>query len=139
MQVVPIAFAIELVKIEPAGWGISLVLIFLWARRFIGMLAYKKFHNGKYSIQTMIISDTFRGLVQFSLLIWIIFLGNHIYAMAASAIFYGFASSFYHPLSFIAVPLLIPENTRREANSIISIFGDIYAIIGPLARASVVI
>lgn len=138
-SIIPIAFVIESVEIEPAGWGISLVLLFLWAGRFIGMWLYKKFCSAKYPIQTMIISDIFRGFVQFCLLVWIIFGKNHIYAMAISAIFYGFASSFYHPSSFIAIPLLIRENARREANSIISIFGDIYAIIGPLAGASVVI
>ena len=64
-------------------------------------------------------------------------MGNHIYDMVISAIFYGFASSFYHLSGFIAVPLLIPESTRRKVNSIIFIFGDIYAIIGPLAGAFV--
>ena len=41
-SIVPIAFTIESVKIEPAGWGISLVLIFLMGRVFYRHVGLQK-------------------------------------------------------------------------------------------------
>lgn len=42
---IPIAFAIETVRVESRGWGMAIVLSALWTGRFLGMLMYKKIGN----------------------------------------------------------------------------------------------
>ncbi len=138
-SLVPIAFAIESVSVEPSGWGISLVLILLWSGKFIGMLYYKKYGSVYNPIVIMITSDVFRIIAQSGLLLWIIMAKNNIYVMAASALLYGIAASFFNPSSFVAIPAIIPEEDRVEANALMSFAGDIYSVIGPLAGTSLVL
>lgn len=134
----PIAFSIEAFNISTSGLGITLILFTLWSARFLGMLAYKKinFYPLKYII---IISDIVRVFAQLSLLLFILFHDNTIFSMCLSALIYGFASSFFLPASFQIIPKITNDVNREKSNSILSILGDIYSIIGPLIGASLVI
>ena len=136
---VPIAFAIETTRVEERGWGLVCVMIGLWIGRFLGMIIYKSVGFNFHPLQIMIISSLGMGLAQICLLFWIWLFSNGILAMSISSLFYGFAAAFFKPSTFVSIPIMMSENLHQQANSILSIIGDTYAIMGPLLGAALTI
>lgn len=136
---IPVAFAIESIRIEASGWGISAVLMALWGGRFLGLWGYRHFAEKYNAVALMIAADGVKIAAQCGLLLWIYAMGNSILAMAVSSFVYGLAAAFFMPSMFVAIPTMIPESIRSEANSWLSVTGDIYGIVGPLMGSVVVI
>ncbi len=135
---IPIAFSVESLRVDSSGVGIAFVMLALWIGRFIGMLGYRK--ATPYNLKvTMIYADSVRLCAQVGLLIYILHSPNSILAMALSALLYGIASSYFLPANFQLIPKITDEKYREEANSVLSILGDIYSIVGPLTGASLII
>ncbi|CAH7072450.1 MFS transporter [Vibrio crassostreae] len=137
-SIIPIAFAIESVKISPSGVGISIVLISLWLGRYLGTLQYRRtsFVNLK---RVILVSDFFKLSTQLGLLLYIYVYSNDIVAMAVSSFIYGIASSFFAPSSYRLIPVITLEKERERCNSILSAMGDVFGILGPLVGATIVI
>lgn len=136
---IPIAFAVETVRVEPQGWGMASVLAALWVGRFVGLLVYKRAGFQFHAFTIMIAAALVMSLAQTSLFVWISFSANSILAMALSAFVYGLAAAFYFPSMFVAIPMVTTKSNRTQANSVLSMIGDIYAIIGPLLGVSLVL
>lgn len=136
---IPIAFAVETVRVEPQGWGMASVLTALWVGRFIGLLTYKRVGFRFHAFAIMIVAALVMCLAQAGLFVWISFSANSIPAMALSAFFYGLAAAFYFPSMFVAIPMVTNKSNRTQANSILSMIADIYGIIGPLLGVSLVL
>ncbi|MEG9883200.1 MAG: MFS transporter [Hyphomicrobiales bacterium] len=136
---VPIAFAIETIRVEPRGWGMACVLIALWIGRFLSILIYNKIGFKFQSLFMMIYSSLVICFAQLGLLLWLYRFENTISAMCVSAFCYGLAIAFFKPAQFVSIPLVTSEATRSQANSLLSIIGDVYALVGPLLGASLVI
>ena len=136
---IPIACAIETIRVEPRVWGMACVLIALWIGRFLGILVYNRMGFKFQSLLMMIYSSLLMCFAQGGLLLWLYRFENTISAMCVSAFCYGLAIAFFKPEQFVAIPLLVSEATRLEANSVLSIIGDVYALVGPLLGASLVI
>lgn len=144
-SLVPIAFALESHRIEPSGWGLTVVLLSLWLGRFIGMFSVQKMRPAKNPVRVMIGSDLVRFAAQGGLLGWMIFLGaeatpsTSIVALSLSSAIYGIALAFFQPARFTVIPKLIPEEQRGRVNSWLSILGDVFAVSGPLVGSVVVL
>lgn len=136
---IPIAFAVETVRVEPQGWGMASVLAALWVGRFLGLLAYKRVGFQFHAFVIMIAAALVMCLAQVGLFAWISFSSNSILAMALSAFVYGLAAAFYFPSMFVAIPMVTTKSNRTQANSVLSMIGDVYAIIGPLLGVSLVL
>lgn len=136
---VPIAFAIETIRVEPQGWGMAGVLIALWIGRFSGILMYNRIGFKVQPVFTMIYASLAMCFAQGGLLLWLYRFENTISAMCVSAVCYGLAIAFFKPAQFVSVPLVTSEATRSQANSLLSIIGDVYALVGPFLGASLVI
>ena len=136
---IPIAFAVETVRVEPQGWGMASVLSALWAGRFFGLLVYKRLGYRFQAFAIMIGAALVMCLAQAGLFAWISLSANSIMAMSVSAFVYGVAAAFYFPSMFVAIPMVTTQSTRTQANSVLSMIGDVYAIIGPLLGVSLVL
>ncbi|WP_415401845.1 MFS transporter [Tateyamaria sp. SN3-11] len=136
---IPIAFAVETVRVEPQGWGMACVLAALWAGRFLGLLAYKRVGFRFHAFAIMIAAALVMCLAQAGLFVWISLSANSILAMSVSAFVYGLAAAFYFPSMFVAIPMVTTKSNRTQANSVLSVIGDVYAIIGPLLGVSLVL
>ncbi|TDQ64476.1 putative MFS family arabinose efflux permease [Maritalea mobilis] len=139
VSLVPIAFAIETIKVEPRGWGMACVLITLWVGRFLGMLIYKKVGFNFHPVLTMVGSISAMCIAQAGLLLWVLSLPNSILAMSISSVLYGFASAFFIPSVFVYIPVIVADSMRAQANSLLSIVSNIYQLIGPLLGASLAV
>lgn len=91
---IPIAFAIETIRIEPKGWGMACVLIALWVGRFIGIFMYKRFGFKLHPLVIMIWSSLVMGLAQLGLILWMYFFENSILAMSVSSFSYRLPQHF---------------------------------------------
>lgn len=138
-SLVPMAFAIETIRVEPQGWGMAGVLITLWLGRFLGMLAYRKIGYLFKDKILLICSLTLMIVAQVGLLWCIVILGNSILLMSVSSFIYGVAASFNAPTQFVILPKIAKASELREANSILSALGDIFGIFGPIAGATLVL
>ena len=136
---VPIAFAIETIRIEPGGWSMAAVLISLWGGRFLGMLAYKKAGYQYSPVLTMMCAAAVMGLAQLALFLWFVVLSKSLAAMLVSAFIYGIAFAVFGPSQFVTIPLITTEENRVQANSLLSMIGDSYGTIGPIFGATLVI
>ena len=145
-SLIPIAFTLESHRIEPSGWGLTVVLLSLWGGRFVGMLVVQRSGPARNPVRMMIGSDVVRFIAQAGLLAWLVLggvasdgPGPAIMAMAVSSAVYGIATSFFQPARFTAIPRIVPAKYHGQANAWLSILGDAFAIAGPLAGSVVVL
>ncbi|ACL38386.1 major facilitator superfamily MFS_1 [Pseudarthrobacter chlorophenolicus A6] len=137
-SLVPIAFALESHRLEPSGWGLTVVLLSLWSGRFIGVFAVQRIRPARNPVRVMILSDLVRFIAQAGLLGWILTLGTDspptgaITALSISSGVYGIALAFFQPARFTVIPRLIPLEQRGRVNAWLSVLGDVFAISGPL-------
>lgn len=143
---IPVAFAIESHRVEPSGWGFTIVLLSLWIGRFAGMLIVRRAKPSANPAKVMIASDMVRFAAQIGLLIWLVLRAGHggeasvtIAAFAISSGVYGIATAFFQPARFTALPRIIPPEHLGHANSWLSTLSDSLAIIGPLAGSVIVL
>ncbi|MCK9188478.1 MFS transporter [Acidithiobacillus sp.] len=143
---IPIAFAIESHRVEPSGWGFTLVLLSLWLGRLLGMLIVRHTRPAANPVSVMITSDIVRFSAQIGLFIWLILHADHnseaivtITAFSISSGIYGLATAFIQPARFNAMAHIIPSKHRTQANSWMSIFGDTLSIVGPLVSSVIMI
>ena len=143
---IPIAFAIESHRVEPSGWGFTLVLLSLWLGRLLGMIIVRHTKPAANPVSVMIASDVVRFSAQIGLFIWLILHADHnseaivtITAFSISSGIYGLATAFIQPARFTAMARIIPSKHRTQANSWMSIFGDILSIVGPLVSSIIMI
>ena len=135
---VPIAFALESHRIEPSGWGLTVVLLALWSGRFAGMFIVQRSRPARNPLRVMISSDLVRFAAQAGLLVWLLITGTGespggaITVLSISSGIYGAALAFFQPARFTAIPRLIPVEHRGQVNAWLSVLGDAFAIIGPL-------
>lgn len=137
-SLVPIAFALESHRIEPSGWGLTVVLLSLWSGRFVGMFTVQRIRPARNPVRVMIFSDLVRFVAQAGLLSWLLATGagsGHGEAIAALSIssgIYGIALAFFQPARFTVIPRLIPAEHRGRVNAWLSVLGDVFAVTGPL-------
>lgn len=142
---IPIAFAIECHRLEPSGWGMSSVLIALWAGRFIGMYWSQKRTSGINSVRTMLMADLVRACAQLGLVAYILIVGGlyqgtlAVIALCLSSFVYGLAAAFFMPARFVSIAELSTESQRNTINSLLSMVGDTCAIVGPLVGGIAVV
>jgi MFS family permease len=143
---IPIAFAIESHRVEPSGWGFTVVLLSLWIGRFAGMFIVRRSKPSANPVRVMIASDIVRFTAQIGLLVWLLLLSTHgdgtvatISALAVSAGVYGIATAFFQPARFTAIPRIVPPEHLGHANSLLSIISDGLATAGPLAGSVILL
>lgn len=143
---IPIAFAIESHRIEPTGWGLTVVLLSLWIGRFSGMFMVQRSGPASNPVRVMMASDVVRFAAQTGLLIWLVLRDGHgdsagvtIAALAVSSGVYGIATAYFQPARFTAIPRIVPFEHHGHANAWLSIFSDVFAIAGPLAGSVIVL
>jgi hypothetical protein len=145
-SLIPIAFALESHRIEPSGWGLTIVLLSLWSGRLVGMVAVQRSGPATNPVRVMIGSDLVRFTAQGGLLVWLIARGSAddpasltIAALALSSSVYGVATAFFQPARFTAIPRIVPVAHHGQANAWLSVLGDVFAVAGPLAGSVVVL
>lgn len=143
---IPIAFAIESHRMEPSGWGLTIVLLSLWTGRFLGIFVVHRSGPTANPIRVMIASDVVRLMAQAGLLIWLLLRAGQgdsvavsIAAFAGSSAIYGIATAFFGPARFAAIPKIVPLADHGQANAWLSMFGDFFAITGPLVGSVIVL
>lgn len=143
---IPIAFALKATQVDPSGFGLTVVLISLWAGRFLGVAIVQRSNPTRAPTRVMIISDIVRFIAQTTLLAWLLVdtvaaTGPMptIVAMATSASVYGTAAAFFEPARFTAIPRILPQEHHSQANSWLSIVADSFSVVGPLVGSTVVL
>ena len=129
-SLIPIAFALESLRIDPAGAGFTVILLSLWGGRFLGTLIFRRFRSSKLK-KMMIISDVVRLIAQLGLCAWILLLDDSIFVMAVSSLIYGVATAFFVPSRFAATPKVVPENNIEKFNSLVNLLTDALMIAAP--------
>lgn len=128
---IPIAFAVEVLRLSDSPWALSYVLIGLWVGQVAitplsGRMAAR--HN---PLQVMIYADAIRIAAQAGLVTALLLANNSIPAMTISAVIYGLGSGFYRPAQQTALPILIESSLLVKANASFSAAADLGLIFGP--------
>ena len=130
-SIVPIAFAIESLRIDETGFGFTSVVAALWLGKLSGAHLYSK-ANHLFSIFNFLALSLFiLSVVQFCLYAWVIVFSSNIFAFTVGSLVYGVVLSFLMPSFFISIKLVTDEENREQANSVWSIASDFFSIIGP--------
>lgn len=82
---IPIAFALQAHRVDPSGRGLTVVLIALWAGRFVSSLVVRKLPPPHRPVAWMQGSDVVRMLAQWGLVAWVVARGDSIAAFALSS------------------------------------------------------
>ena len=136
---IPIAFALQAHRVDPSGRGLTVVLISLWAGRFVSSLVVRKLPPPHRPVIWMLGSDVVRMLAQWGLVAWVVSRGDSITAFALSSAAYGCASSFFGPARFSLLSELFSGDQRTRVNGSLSILGDLLFIAGPLIGTAAVL
>ncbi|WP_116114824.1 MFS transporter [Austwickia chelonae] len=141
---IPIAFAIECHRVEPRGWGMASVLFLLWSGRFMGVTLTRRMRPSEHPVRTMMIADLTRALAQLGLLAALAFTTisgsfQTVAAMSISSFIYGLAAAFFAPARFISLSKLSSGGRLNQVNSILSMVGDVSAILGPIIGSLAVV
>ncbi|MFI9536962.1 MFS transporter [Nocardia fusca] len=135
--IVPVAFAVHSIAVFGSAGSLTLILIALWAGRFVctpvaGITAARR---DQFAI--MIGSDLARILAQGGLALVLVGTGrDSLSAMAVSAALYGAATAFYAPALATVLPRVVPGPVLRRANALIALVADISVLIGPAAAVA---
>lgn len=129
---IPIAFALQAHRVDPSGRGLTMVLIALWAGRFLTSLLVRKLPPPNRPVSWMLASDFVRMLAQWGLVAWLVARGDSITAFAFSSFVYGCASSFFNPARFGLLAQIFSNTQRTRVNGTLSMLGDVLFIAGPL-------
>ena len=111
---IPIAFALQAHRVDPSGRGLTVVLIALWAGRFVSSLVVRKLPPPHRPVTWMLGSDVVRMLAQWGLVAWVVARGDSIAAFALSSCVYGCASSFFGPARFSLLSQLFSDEQRTR-------------------------
>ena len=136
---IPIAFALQAHRVDPSGRGLTVVLIALWAGRFLSSLVVRKLPPPHRPVTWMLGSDVVRMLAQWGLVAWVVARGDSIAAFALSSCVYGCASSFFGPARFSLLSQLFSDEQRTRVNGTLSMLGDVLFIAGPLIGTAAVL
>lgn len=109
-----------------------MVLIALWAGRFLSSLVVRKLPPPQRPVSWILASDVVRMLAQWLLVVWIITEGESITAFAVSSFVYGCAASFFGPGRFGLLSLLFSDAQRTRVNGTLSMLQDVLFIAGPM-------
>lgn len=135
--IVPVAFAVHSIQVFGSAGSLTVVLIALWAGRFVctpvaGITAARR---DQFAI--MIGSDVARILAQAGLALVLVGTGrDSLPAMAASAALYGAATAFYAPALATVLARVVPGPELRRANALIALVADISVLVGPAAAVA---
>lgn len=129
---IPIAFALQAHRVDPSGRGLTMVLIALWAGRFLTSLLVRKLPPPNRPVSWMLASDFVRMLAQWGLVAWLVARGDSITAFAVSSFVYGCASSFFNPARFGLLAQIFSNTQRTRVNGTLSMLCDVLFIAGPL-------
>lgn len=136
---IPIAFALQSHRIDSSGRGLTMVLIALWAGRFLSSLIVRKLPPPQRPVSWILASDVVRMLAQWLLVLWIITEGESITAFAVSSFVYGCAASFFGPGRFGLLSLLFSDAQRTRVNGTLSMLQDVLFIAGPMIGTAVML
>lgn len=136
---IPIAFALQAHRVDSSGRGLTVVLISLWAGRFVSSLVVRKLPPPHRPLTWMLGSDVVRMLAQWGLVAWVVTRGDSIAAFAFSSGAYGCASSFFGPARFSFLSQLFSGEQRTRVNGSLSMLGDVLFIAGPLIGTAAVL
>ncbi|WP_158256063.1 MFS transporter [Corynebacterium sp. 13CS0277] len=136
---IPIAFALQAHRVDPSGRGLTMVLIALWAGRFVTSLLVRKLPPPTRPVSWMLGSDLVRLLAQWGLVAWVVVQGDSIAAFAVSSCVYGCASSFFAPARFGLLSQVFDDSQRTRVNGTLSMLGDVLFIAGPLIGTAAVL
>ncbi|WP_165242707.1 MFS transporter [Corynebacterium lizhenjunii] len=136
---VPIAFALQSHRLDPSGRGLTMVLIALWAGRFVSSLVVRKLPAPSRPVPWMLGSDMVRALAQWGLVAWVSIAGDSIAAFAVSSCVYGCAASFFAPARFALLSQLFSDSQRTRVNGTLSMLGDVLFIAGPMIGTAAVL
>lgn len=136
---IPIAFALQAHRVDSSVRGLTVVLISLWAGRFVSSLVVRKLPPPHRPLTWMLGSDVVRMLAQWGLVAWVVTRGDSIAAFAFSSGAYGCASSFFGPARFSFLSQLFSGEQRTRVNGSLSMLGDVLFIAGPLIGTAAVL
>ena len=136
---IPIAFALQAHRADSSVRGLTVVLISLWAGRFVSSLVVRKLPPPHRPLTWMLGSDVVRMLAQWGLVAWVVTRGDSIAAFAFSSGAYGCASSFFGPARFSFLSQLFSGEQRTRVNGSLSMLGDVLFIAGPLIGTAAVL
>ncbi|QDZ43181.1 MFS transporter [Corynebacterium sp. sy039] len=129
---IPTAFILESLRVEPQGTGFTLVLIALWLGRFGGTLGFRRIpHIALKSI--LIGADSVRLIAQLGLVAWIMLHQDSIVAMCISSLLYGIATSFFMPARFAITPDIVARSRLQRFNSAADLAHNILMFAAPAA------
>ncbi|MGV9636563.1 MFS transporter [Nocardia rhamnosiphila] len=135
--IVPVAFAVHSIEVFGSAGSLTVILIALWAGRFVctpvaGIAAARR---DQFAI--MIGSDLARILAQAGLALVLVGTGrDSLPAMAVSAALYGAATAFYAPALAAVLPRVVPGPGLPRANALIALVADISVLVGPAAAVA---
>lgn len=135
-SLIPIAFSLESLRIDPTGAGFTTILLALWGGRFVGTLFFRRCGLSNLK-QVMIGSDLVRVLAQAGLCVWIVLLNDSIIAMAVSSVIYGLATAFFVPSRFTLTPEVVSEKNLEKFNSLVSLLTDSLMVIAPAVSTAI--
>lgn len=129
--IIPVAFAMYSVQRFGGSGALSLVLVSLWAGRFLCVPLAGAVASRYDRFAVMIGADLTRIGAQAGLALFFVVVGNSLTAMAVSAAGYGIATAFYGPAATAILPDVVPARQLRMANAILAIILDTSVLLGP--------
>lgn len=129
--IIPVAFAVYTVQRFGGSGALSVVLVSLWAGRFLCVPSAGSVASRYDRFAVMIVADLARIGAQAGLALFLVVAGDSLAAMAVSAAGYGVATAFYGPASAATLPEVVPAQQLRTANAILAVVLDISVLLGP--------
>lgn len=129
--IIPVAFAVYSVQRFGGSGALSVVLVSLWAGRFLCIPLAGSVASRYDGFTVMIVADLARIGAQAGLALFLVMAGDSLAVMAVSAAGYGVATAFYGPAAATTLPEVVPARQLRTANAILAVILDISVLLGP--------
>jgi MFS family permease len=136
--VVPVTFALAVLKLTHAGWGMPLVLLGLWLSRTVFIAFGGSMADRRNRASIMLIADVVRLAAQLGIAFAFAVHKATIWEVVASAVVYGAATAFFAPSSVGLLPRLVPREHLQRANALLGTARNAGLLVGPAAAALMV-